>query len=152
MCPQNCPPKRQGHLSHFPHPIGSELPRPSLLQTVAEILRSAGMWVLNLQGRPEAEKHRGGRCTWGGTGLWPAAETRGGLRGCTRGLRAPAPVCEHTCPSAKNAPALHMPAHLGNSAVAAGLAKVNVHSNPQKGNAKEFSNYHTVALTSHASK
>ena len=40
-----------------------------------------------------------------------------------------------------------MPAYLENSAVATGLEKVSFHSNP-----KECSNYHTVALISHASK
>ena len=40
-----------------------------------------------------------------------------------------------------------MPANLENSAVATGLEKVSLHSNP-----KECSNYHTVALISHASK
>ena len=44
-----------------------------------------------------------------------------------------------------------MPAHLENSAVATGLEKVSFHSNP-KDNAKECSNYPTVALISHASK
>ena len=44
-----------------------------------------------------------------------------------------------------------MPANLENSAVAAGLEKVSFHSNP-KGNAKECSNYCTIALISHASK
>ena len=45
-----------------------------------------------------------------------------------------------------------MPANLENSAVATGLEKVNFHSNPKKGNAKECSNYHTIAFISHASK
>ena len=45
-----------------------------------------------------------------------------------------------------------MPAHLENSAVATGLEKLSFHSNPKKGNAKECSNYHKVALISHASK
>ena len=45
-----------------------------------------------------------------------------------------------------------MPANLENSAVATGLEKVNFHSNPKKGNAKECSNYCTIALISHASK
>ena len=45
-----------------------------------------------------------------------------------------------------------MSANLENSAVATGLEKVNFHSSPKKGNAKECSNYHTVALISHASK
>ena len=45
-----------------------------------------------------------------------------------------------------------MPANLENSEVATGLKKANFHSNPKKGNAKECSNYHTVALISHASK
>ena len=45
-----------------------------------------------------------------------------------------------------------MPANLENSAVATGLEKVSFHSNPKKGNAKEYSNYHTIALISHASK
>ena len=44
-----------------------------------------------------------------------------------------------------------MPANLENSAVATGLEKVSFHSNP-KGNAKECSNYHTIALISHTSK
>ena len=44
-----------------------------------------------------------------------------------------------------------MPANLENSAVATGLEKVSFLSNP-KGNAKECSNYHTIALISHASK
>ena len=33
-----------------------------------------------------------------------------------------------------------------------GLEKVRFHSNPKKGNAKEYSNYRTIALISHASK
>ena len=45
-----------------------------------------------------------------------------------------------------------MPANLENSAVATGLEKVRFHSNPKEGNAKECSNYHTIALISHASK
>ena len=45
-----------------------------------------------------------------------------------------------------------MPANLENSAVATGLEKVSFHSNPQKGNTKECSNYHRIALISHASK
>ena len=45
-----------------------------------------------------------------------------------------------------------MPANLKNSAVATGLEKVSFHSTPKKGNAKECSNYHTVALISHTSK
>ena len=44
-----------------------------------------------------------------------------------------------------------MPANLENSAVATGLEKVIFHSNP-KGNAKEYTNYCTIALISHASK
>ena len=40
-----------------------------------------------------------------------------------------------------------MPADLENSAVATGLENVSFHSN-----AKEGSNYHTIALISHASK
>ena len=47
-----------------------------------------------------------------------------------------------------------MSANLENSAVTTGLEKVRFHSNPipKKGNAKECSNYNTVALISHASK
>ena len=45
-----------------------------------------------------------------------------------------------------------MPANLENSAVVTGLEKVSFHSVPKKGNAKEYSNYCTIALTSHASK
>ena len=45
-----------------------------------------------------------------------------------------------------------MSTKLENSAVATGLKKVSFHSNPKKGNAKESSNYCTIALISHASK
>ena len=51
-----------------------------------------------------------------------------------------------------------MPANLENSAVATGLEKVNFHSNPKEmgfqsqSNAKECSNYHTIALILHTSK
>ena len=45
-----------------------------------------------------------------------------------------------------------MPAKLKNSAVATGLENVSFISIPKKGNAKECSNYHTIALISHASK
>ena len=44
-----------------------------------------------------------------------------------------------------------MPANLENSAVATGLEKVFIPI-PKKGNAKEYSNYRTIALISHASK
>ena len=47
---------------------------------------------------------------------------------------------------------LIFPANLENSAVAIGLEKVNFHSNPKKGNAKEYSNYGTIAFISRASK
>ena len=39
-----------------------------------------------------------------------------------------------------------------NSAVATGLENVSFHSNPKKRQCKEFSNYQTIALISHASK
>ena len=42
--------------------------------------------------------------------------------------------------------------NLENSTVVTGLEKVSFHSNPKKGNARECSNYHTIALISHASK
>ena len=45
-----------------------------------------------------------------------------------------------------------MPANLENSPVATGLEKVSFHSNPKKGNVKECSDYHTIALISHATK
>ena len=45
-----------------------------------------------------------------------------------------------------------MPANLENSAVATGLEKVHFHSIPKKGNPKECSDYHTIALISHANK
>ena len=45
-----------------------------------------------------------------------------------------------------------MPANLENSAVATGLEKVCFHPIPKKCNAKDCSNYHTVALISHATK
>ena len=45
-----------------------------------------------------------------------------------------------------------MPANLENSAVATGLEKSVFIPIPKKGNAKECSNYHTIAPISHASK
>ena len=45
-----------------------------------------------------------------------------------------------------------MPANLENSAVATGLEKISFIPIPNKGNAKKCSNYHTIALISHASK
>ena len=45
-----------------------------------------------------------------------------------------------------------MPANLESSSVAIGLEKVSFIPIPKKGNAKECSNYHTIALISHASK
>ena len=45
-----------------------------------------------------------------------------------------------------------MPANLENSVVAIGLEKLSFHSNPKKGNAKEWSNYRTIALISQAGK
>ena len=45
-----------------------------------------------------------------------------------------------------------MPANLESSAVATGLEKVSFIPIPKKSNAKECSNYHTIALISHASK
>ena len=45
-----------------------------------------------------------------------------------------------------------MPANLENSAVATGLEKVSFIPIPKKDNAKEYSNYRTTVLISHASK
>ena len=45
-----------------------------------------------------------------------------------------------------------MPAHLENSAVATGLERSVFIPIPKKGNAKECSNYCTIALISHTSK
>ena len=45
-----------------------------------------------------------------------------------------------------------MPANLENSAVATGLEKVSFHSNPKERQCQRCSNYHTIALISHASK
>ena len=47
-----------------------------------------------------------------------------------------------------------MPANSENSAVVTGLEKVSFHSNlkERQRNAKQCSNYHTIALISHASK
>ena len=45
-----------------------------------------------------------------------------------------------------------MPANLENSAVVTGLEKISFHSNPKESNAKECSNYRTIALISHTSK
>ena len=48
--------------------------------------------------------------------------------------------------------ALNMSTNLESSAVATGLEKVSFIPVPKKGNAKECSNYHTIALISHTSK
>ena len=48
--------------------------------------------------------------------------------------------------------AFNMSANLENSAVASGLEKVSFIPVPKKGNAKECSNYHTIALISHTSQ
>ena len=48
--------------------------------------------------------------------------------------------------------ALNMPANLENPAEDTELQNVSFHSSPKKGNAKECSNCHTIALISHASK
>ena len=45
-----------------------------------------------------------------------------------------------------------MPANLENSVVDTGLEKVSFIPVPKKGNAKEYSNYCTIALISHTSK
>ena len=45
-----------------------------------------------------------------------------------------------------------MPANVENSAVATGLKKSVLFPIPKKGNAKECSNYSTIALISHTSK
>ena len=45
-----------------------------------------------------------------------------------------------------------MPANLENSTVATGLESSVFIPIPKKGNAKEYSNYHTIALIVHASK
>ena len=45
-----------------------------------------------------------------------------------------------------------MPSNMENSAVATGLEKVSFHSNSKERQFKECSNYHTIALISHASK
>ena len=46
----------------------------------------------------------------------------------------------------------HMPANLENSAVATGLEKVSFHSNPKERQCQKCSNWHKIALISHASK
>ena len=48
--------------------------------------------------------------------------------------------------------ALNMPTNLENSAEATGLETVSFHSNSKERQTKECSNYHTIALISHASK
>ena len=48
--------------------------------------------------------------------------------------------------------ALNMPANLENSAVATGLEKVSLHSNPKERQCQRCSNYCTTALISQASK
>ena len=45
-----------------------------------------------------------------------------------------------------------MAANMENSAVATGMEKISFSSNPKKGNAKDCSNYCTIAVISHSSK
>ena len=45
-----------------------------------------------------------------------------------------------------------MSADLENLAITTGLEKISFHSNPKKGNAKEYSDYCTAVFISHASK
>ena len=45
-----------------------------------------------------------------------------------------------------------MPANVKNSSVAKGLENVRFHSNPKERQCQKCSNYHTIALISHASK
>ena len=45
-----------------------------------------------------------------------------------------------------------MPANWENSAMATGLEKVSFYSNPKERQCQKCSNYHTIALVSHASK
>ena len=45
-----------------------------------------------------------------------------------------------------------MPTNLENTEVATGLEKVSFHSNPKERQCQRCSNYHTIALISHASK
>ena len=45
-----------------------------------------------------------------------------------------------------------MSANLENSAMARGLEKASFHSSPKERQCQECSNYHTIALISHASK
>ena len=45
-----------------------------------------------------------------------------------------------------------MATNLENTAVATGLEKVTFHAIPKKGSVKECSDYHTIALISHANK
>ena len=45
-----------------------------------------------------------------------------------------------------------MPANLENSAVATGMEKITFHSKSKERQCKECSNYHTIALISHACK
>ena len=47
---------------------------------------------------------------------------------------------------------MYLSANLGNSAVSTELEKFSFIPVPEKGNAKECSNYHTIALISYASK
>ena len=47
--------------------------------------------------------------------------------------------------------AVNMPANLENSVVARGLEKINFHSIPNKGNAKEYSDYLIIVFISHVS-
>ena len=68
------------------------------------------------------------------------------------GDRIPAELFQILKDDAVRSAALNMPAYLENPVMATGLEKVGFHSNLKKGNGKECSNYHTIALTSHASK
>ena len=83
---------------------------------------------------------------------WPSSVSLAPLRSALRAT----PSCGSRCPLTSRfkccqSAARSVPAHLENPAVATGLEKGSFHASP-KGNAKECSNCHTVALISHASK
>ena len=66
--------------------------------------------------------------------------------------RSPAELFQILKNDAVTSAAFSMSANLENSAVATGLKKLSLIPIPNKSIVKEYSNYHTIALISHASK
>ena len=112
-----------------------------LWMEVRDIVQEAWIKII-----PKKEMQKGKMVVWGG--LTSSCEKKRSKRQrwwiSSWAISNPERWCCETA-------ALNMPANLENSAVATGLGKLVFIPIPQQGNAKECSNYRTIALISHAS-